>query len=408
MHGGTDVDADLNPLSPNLIRANDVRATRRPHIDWPDYGRVTEGHEVVDHARNEYAALVSMCDHSLGRVMDAMDEHNMWDDTMLIVCTDHGFLLGEHGWWGKNIQPWFDETIHTPLFIWDPRSRVAGEHRDELVQTVDFAPTLLDFFGVPATPDMQGKPLGETVADDTRVREAALFGSFGGHICVGDGRYVYMRASVDASNQPLTEHTLMPTAMRGFPSLDALSAAELHPGFSFTKNVPLLRYPGQARPGPFTFGTLLFDLLTDPEQTTPLIDDDIELRMATRMRDLMIATDAPAEQYVRVGLPEAGENTEEHLLVRTHWAQVLASTEPPPETSSLPAMFVRPLTEALANEDCRRVLEEAAPALVHGRLVAFIGDLSLMQIAAMLPNVLPANAVRAAADEIGRLSEQQT
>ena len=41
------------------------------------------------------------CDESLGRVLDLMDKHDMWKDTLLIVCTDHGFLLGEHGWWAK-------------------------------------------------------------------------------------------------------------------------------------------------------------------------------------------------------------------------------------------------------------------------------------------------------------------
>lgn len=93
-----------------------------PHHDWPDYKRVTERPEVVEHVRFEYASLLSMCDHSLGRVLDAMDAHDLWSDTMLIVATDHGFLLGEHGWWGKNAQPWYDENIHNPLFVWDPRA----------------------------------------------------------------------------------------------------------------------------------------------------------------------------------------------------------------------------------------------------------------------------------------------
>ena len=35
-----------------------------------------------------------MCDMSLGRVLDAFDEHSLWDDTMLLVHTDHGFLMG--------------------------------------------------------------------------------------------------------------------------------------------------------------------------------------------------------------------------------------------------------------------------------------------------------------------------
>ncbi len=38
-----------------------------------------------------------MCDYSLGRILDLMDEYDLWKDTMLIVGTDHGFLLAEHG-----------------------------------------------------------------------------------------------------------------------------------------------------------------------------------------------------------------------------------------------------------------------------------------------------------------------
>ena len=95
-----------------------------PNFDWPAYRRVIEDESEVEQLRNEYMALVTMCDNSLGRVLDLMDEHDMWKDTMLIVCTDHGLLLGEHNWWGKNVQPWYDENIHIPLFVWDPRAGV--------------------------------------------------------------------------------------------------------------------------------------------------------------------------------------------------------------------------------------------------------------------------------------------
>jgi arylsulfatase A-like enzyme len=148
-----------------------------PVFDWPGYRPVTESPAEVHHARCLNAALVSMCDEYLGRVLDFMDAHAMWDDTLLIVNTDHGFLLGEHGLWAKNYPPMFNEIANTPLFIWDPRSRVQGERRQSLVQTVDLAPTLLDFFGVAPTPDMQGHALRDTVARDIPVREAALYGT---------------------------------------------------------------------------------------------------------------------------------------------------------------------------------------------------------------------------------------
>ena len=64
-----------------------------PLFDWPPYTRVDQSPEAVHHMRCEYAALMSMCDHYLGKVIDLMDELDLWDDTMLIVNTDHGFLL---------------------------------------------------------------------------------------------------------------------------------------------------------------------------------------------------------------------------------------------------------------------------------------------------------------------------
>ena len=133
---------------------------------------------------------------------------------MLIVNTDHGFLLGEHGWWAKCVMPFYNEIAHTPLFIWDPTLQAAGERRDSLVQTIDLAPTLLDFFGVEIPPDMQGKPLREAIASDAPVREAGLFGMHGGHVNCTDGRYVYMRAPINRENEPLYDYTLMPTHMR--------------------------------------------------------------------------------------------------------------------------------------------------------------------------------------------------
>lgn len=285
-----------------------------PKLDWPTYGRVTESVETVQHVRDEYSALLSMCDASLGRVLDMMDELGLWEDTMLIVCTDHGFLLGEHGWWAKMVQPWYDEVIHTPLFIWDPRSGAKDERRQSLVQTIDFGPTLLDYFGLLPTEHMEGRPLAGTIASDVPVRAAALFGAFGMHINVTDGRYVYMRAPQNASNRPLLEHTLMPTHMRWQFTPEELKRAELMEGFSFTKGVPLLRMDGLPFGGgdAFELGTLLFDLETDPAQDRPLEDPALELRMIDLMLDLMRRNDAPPSQFERMGLPRHGPAGIEH------------------------------------------------------------------------------------------------
>jgi len=273
-----------------------------PHFDWPPYRPVEEDPELVEHVRYEYAALVSMCDEYLGKVLDIMDELDMWDDTMLIVNTDHGFLLGEHDWWAKCVQPFFNEIAHSPLFIWDPRCRRCAEHRNALVQTIDLAPTLLEYFGVERPPDMQGVPLRETIARDKSVRKAGLFGLHGGQVNCTDGRYVYMRAPVSADNTPLYEYTLMPTHMRQPFGVDELQETTMVEPFSFTKGCPVMKIAGRGWVNPHRFGTVLYDLENDPTQQHPIDDPEIERMMIEHMVRLMKENDAPAEQFERLGL----------------------------------------------------------------------------------------------------------
>ncbi|MCP4644483.1 MAG: sulfatase [bacterium] len=273
-----------------------------PLFDWPSYTDVTESRAQVEHIRLENAALVSMCDAHLGKVLDMMDEYGLWDDTMLIVNTDHGFLLGEHEKWAKCWLPFYEEVAHMPLFIWDPRCAKAGERRQALVQTIDLAPTLLDFFGVTPPPDMQGVPLAATIADDTPVREGALFGMHGAHVNVTDGRYVYMRGPDLEGNQPLYNYTTMATHMRGLFRQDELTNMEIAEPFSFTKGCQMMKCPAQPWQNAHRFGTMLFDLETDPKQEQPLDDPAVEQRMVGLLDRLMRESDAPPEQWERLGL----------------------------------------------------------------------------------------------------------
>ncbi len=271
-----------------------------PFFDWPAYKPVDETPEQVQHIRYESAALHSMCDKYLGKIMDLMDELDLWKDTMLIVNTDHGFLLGEHGWWAKMIPPVYNEIAHIPLFIWDPRSGKKGEKRGSLVQTIDLAPTILDFFDLKIPEDMQGKPLKETIAKDKPVREAGLFGLHGAHVNVTDGRYVYMRGPAPGSDMP-NEYTLMPTNMlHTFPA-NAFKDVELQEPFSFTKGCRTMKIK-RRQPHPIKLETMLFDLENDPGQENRINDPEAEEKMVNHLIRLMEASDAPPEQYERLGL----------------------------------------------------------------------------------------------------------
>jgi hypothetical protein len=232
-----------------------------------------------------------------------MDRHDLWRDTLLIVTSDHGFLLGEHGWWAFVRPPFYSEVARKPLFIWDPRCGRRNERLQPLVQTHDLPATLLEFFGVERPPDMQGVPLRATLASGVPAREAGLFGVFGGHVNCTDGRYVYMRAPAHEPNEPLFNYTLMPAHMRQLFSVKELQTARWAPPFRFTKGLSLMQVRAQPfMAEPHRFGTLLFDHREDPEEQRPLRDDVLEGRMRQHLIRLMEENDAPAEQFARLGL----------------------------------------------------------------------------------------------------------
>ncbi|QUI24793.1 sulfatase [Vallitalea pronyensis] len=272
------------------------------HNDWPDYGRVRQSSDEVDHVRYEYAALISMCDNYLGKVLDMMDDYDLWKDTMLIVNTDHGYMLGEKEWWGKNIQPFYNEVVQTPLFIWDPRTGIKNERRQALVQTIDLPATLLEYFALDIPKDMEGKSLKETILSDKKVRECALFGLAGGHINVTDGRYVYMRGPVRPDNKEHYEYTLMPTHMNQMFQVNELQDIELQEPFEFTKNCRLMKIKSNSYFNPYWYGTRLYDLAEDPEQLKPYRDFNIEEKMIKLLVNRMKENDAPVEQYERIGV----------------------------------------------------------------------------------------------------------
>src|SRR5699024_10635620 len=223
---------------------------------------------------------------------------------------------------------------------------------------------------------------------------------------VTDGRYVYMRAGAQPGNQPLYEYTLMPTAMRSRFPVDVLRRAELVEPFSFTRDVPVLRLPGFAYTDPYAFGTMLFDLHTDPDQRTGLVDDALELRMATLLRDLMRASDAPPEQYVRLGLPEAGPLRHEHLLVRVQAEQQVTARQVPVTDADFPQsrLSVRtPLADLLADPEAVAVLRRHLGEMVDNALPPEAMPMTLLEITNLAVGLIPAPTLHAIAKDLAKL-----
>jgi arylsulfatase A-like enzyme len=295
--------------APPEFRAQFPTAYDGPIRDWPRYRRA-EGDDPVETAemRANYAALVAMCDAQLGRLLDYLDGHAMWDDTALIVTADHGFLLGEHDWWGKNRMPFFNEIAHLPLFVHVPGQQGGGRSA-ALSQNIDVMATLLDLHGITPPPEVQGRSLILALSGGAG-REIALYGVFGGAINATDGRHTYFRYPATMEAHPLYEYTLMPQHSGSAFTVAELRGAELHPGFGFTQGVPVLKIPairGAKRPpmqgGDFDdMATVLYDLATDPGQTHALDDPATETRLTAAIRAEMARHEAPPELYTRLAL----------------------------------------------------------------------------------------------------------
>ncbi len=282
-------------------------------FDWPHYDEIKPGDEYkVDQARLNYRAVVSMMDHYLGKILDYMDANDMWKDTMLIINTDHGYLLGEHGYFGKNYMPNYDQIAHTPFFLWHPRFGKAGERSNALCQSIDIAPTLLDCFQIQKPKHMLGHSLLPVLENNAVIHEYVLFGYFGKHVNITDGRYVYMRAGRHAKEDSLNNYTLLPLHMFNPFTVEELKNMdqELKNLFEFTKGIPVMKIQASSATSPnntcyqyeehMKYGDLLFDLENDSSQDNPINNLEIEKRMIEAMKILMIENEAPQELYNRI------------------------------------------------------------------------------------------------------------
>ncbi|MDA3960931.1 MAG: sulfatase [Planctomycetota bacterium] len=273
--------------------------------DWPQYMECGEPPEVIDNMRRRYAALLTMTDRWIGRVLDELERQGVYDDTMIIFTTDHGTHLGDHGYWMKNYMPVRQCLAHLPLLVKHPQGAGAGERCAALTQTPDLFRTLCRHHGVD-TPHDHGVGFQEAYAGE-RQHEAVVYGYFGQSANVTDGRYSYFRNSVNEENGPLYHYFSQPQ-MGLFHNEELRSQVEQGFRFDFSGALPLSRIPvhngmGQHRREAGGVGKhQLFDLSIDDEQHAQIDDPAVEARLAAALKGVMEGLEAPEEQFVRLGL----------------------------------------------------------------------------------------------------------
>jgi len=104
-----------------------------------------------------YLRCINGIDKSVGRLLAALDEAGLAEDTIVVYSSDQGFYLGEHGWYDKRWM--YEESLRLPLIVRWPGVIEPGRTDAHLVQNLDFAQTFLEAAGVEAPAHMQGLSL---------------------------------------------------------------------------------------------------------------------------------------------------------------------------------------------------------------------------------------------------------
>ena len=101
-----------------------------------------------------YYASVSYVDTQIGRVLDELERLGLAENTMVVLCGDHGWHLGDHGLWCKHTN--FESAVRSPLIISVPGMKAKGEETSSLVEYVGIYPTLCDLAGLPLPDHLEG------------------------------------------------------------------------------------------------------------------------------------------------------------------------------------------------------------------------------------------------------------
>lgn len=148
------------------------------HYQWPGgKGRVDEAEGKV--LRHGYYAAVSYVDAQIGKVLAEYRRLGLEQNTIVMLWSDHGWHLGDHGVWGKWTN--FECALRSPLIIRVPQQPQPGRATEAIVETVDLYPTLAALCGLRPPDNLHGRSIAELIERPTAPGKAAAIGMLQKH-----------------------------------------------------------------------------------------------------------------------------------------------------------------------------------------------------------------------------------
>ena len=199
-----------------------------------------------------YLACVSFTDHYIGQVLDALDASPYADNTMIVLLSDHGYLMGEKNTYQKHAL--WERATHVPVVFAGPG--IPSDARSERpVGLIDLYPTILEFCGLPENPVMQGQSLTPLLEDpDAAWDRPVVMNWRGNNYAVHTDRYRYL--SLSHGSEELYDHQTDPgeiTNLAADPAYaDIKQTLKLQLPLNFTSSeFALFTYGDQEDPEPY-------------------------------------------------------------------------------------------------------------------------------------------------------------
>ncbi|MCF7847934.1 MAG: sulfatase [Kiritimatiellales bacterium] len=184
---------DMYPLTNLVLHVDPADASPAPPLAVPNNANKRAFDAMDDSDRLEflrcYAACSSYSDAQIGKVLDAMDELGLWQTTIVILWTDHGYHQGERGWWNKTYL--YDYDAKVPLMAYVPQMPFSNMICTGVVELVDIYPTLAELAGLDPPGNLEGESFVPLIEDPAQTWNAVGVSqkSTGRTVCDGHFRY---------------------------------------------------------------------------------------------------------------------------------------------------------------------------------------------------------------------------
>jgi arylsulfatase A-like enzyme len=145
-----------------------------------------------------YSGSVTLCDRWFGHLYETMRVLGLFENTVLIVTTDHGHSIGDGGYIGKRGYPSAPEVVDIPVLIRHPESIGAGQRSDMFIRHTDISAQVLDFAGVPVPEEMDGRAFFEAAVSNGASFRDHVTVAWGPNVTVIDKKW-WLNCKVDGT-----------------------------------------------------------------------------------------------------------------------------------------------------------------------------------------------------------------